>query len=162
MQIVRLQCPACGAAFTVPASNASVVCEYCGTRFAIGSDQVAPLETPEPVSVAHTTASPAWPPPGHAATSTGRGCVAALIALFVLAPLIDFLVMLPLLPFLPEDAAGKTQIPDAIALCLALFWFVLPPALAIYAFVYFRRPHPSIGGFFIAPFRRLFRLIRRK
>ena len=86
--------------------------------------------------------------------------MAALIAVFVLAPLLSILLMLPILPFIPEDAAGNAQTPDAIALCYGLILFLLPPALGIYAFLYFRRPQYSIGGFFMAPFRRLVRLVR--
>jgi hypothetical protein len=102
--------------------------------------------------------------PTHSAlepiASFGRGCVAAVIAMFVLAPLLTTLLMLPVLPFLPEDAAGQVQTPEVLALCYGIVMFVLPPALAIYAFLYFRRPQHSIGGFFIAPFRGLVRRLR--
>lgn len=93
--------------------------------------------------------------------SAARGCVAALLAVFILAPLLTILMMLPILPFLPEDAAGSTQTPDAIALFYGLFMFLAPPALGIYAFLYFRLPQHSIGGFFTAPFHSLMRLMRR-
>lgn len=171
MQIVRLQCPACGAAFTVPAGNAPVVCDYCGSRLAIagGGQRGAPDETAMLPQHGQRLAAPETPPAAYGlpapvaagGASNLRGCLFAVIAMFVVAPLLTFLAILPFVPFLPEDAAGQTQTPDALAACFGLMMFLLPPLLAIYAFVYFRRSQHSIGGFFVAPVRGIRRLIRR-
>lgn len=172
MKIVRLQCPACGADITVTEPAQPLTCSYCGTRLAVddGGPQLALAAAPEPAArpAAAHSAPPSLPSPSTAPTvppalrpavaaqplgvSDGRGCLAAVLIGLFLGPLLAFLLALPAALLLPSDAAGHVQMPDVLAGCYGLLFFLLPPILAVYAFFYFRERRNSVKGFFTAPF----------
>ncbi|MBK8049318.1 MAG: hypothetical protein IPK16_20705 [Anaerolineales bacterium] len=160
MQIVKLQCPACGAAITAPQTGREFACSYCGTQLAAvqeggGASLVetkpeikAPVQAPTPVTVAV---------PNHS-DANGRGCIAALIMWLIGGPLVVSLLMLPIVMIAPTDAEGQVIVPDAVSACVGLSLVGIPLLLAVYAFVYFRRRENSVWGYFTTPFR----LMRRR
>lgn len=187
MQIVKLQCPACGAAITAPQTGREFACSYCGTRLAVirhdgetnlvESEPRTKTKTPVPVvdsaaADSLTGSEPETMTPTlmmplatvdfavpESPPANGRGCVAALIMWLVGGPLVVFLLMLPIVMVAPTDAEGQVMVPDAVSVCVGLGFVAIPLLLAVYAFVYFRRRENSVWGYFTTPFR-LFR--RRK
>ena len=153
MQIVRLQCPACGAALLAPPEGDSFNCSYCGTRLAVVPNDGQPslIESPPkaPAQSLHDTE----PFVSDNPTANGRGCIAALIMWFVGGPIIALLIVLPFAIFAPTDVEGNVVVPDALAACLGFSWFAIPFLLALYAFFYFRRRENSIPGYFTKPFQ---------
>ena len=154
MQLVRMQCPACGAPITVDAGSRA--CDYCRTRFAVVGSTGQPTLRP----AALPPALPA-PQPVTAGAANGRGCLMAALMWFVVGPLLVFALFVPVALLLPVDAEGRVQISDALAGCLSVLFFGLPVALTIYAFVYFRQRSNGVVGFVVTPVRALMRRLGR-
>jgi hypothetical protein len=85
----------------------------------------------------------------------------AAILWFFGGPLLVLAIFAPVALLLPSDAAGRVQMPDALAACLSLLLFGAPLALAIYAFVYFRQRDNGFVGFLTTPVRAFMRRLRR-
>ena len=115
MQLVRLQCPACGAQLTVPAGERATACDYCRTRFAVVGSPNQPMLRPASLPPAPTP-QPAPPiKPAAAKISNGRGCLFALGMWFFGGPLLVMVLFVPVALLLPSDAEGRVQMPDALA-----------------------------------------------
>ncbi len=160
MQLVRMQCPACGAPITVDGSVRATTCAYCHTRFAVVGDASQPALRPETLPQAPAP-QPVPAPRQTGAIANGRGCLMAALMWFVIGPLLSFALIVPVALLLPTDAEGRVVISDPVALCLSLVFFGLPLALTIYAFVYFRRRDNGVAGFVVAPVRAVMRRLRR-
>ena len=160
MQLVRLQCPACGAPLTVSAGERTAECDYCCTQFAVVSSSNQPTLRPASLPPA-SNALPAPPQPAAAKISNGRGCLFALGMWFFGGPLLVMAIFVPVVLLFPSDAEGRVQMPDALLSCLSILMFGLPIALAIYAFVYFRQRGNGFIGLLTTPVRALMRRLRR-
>ena len=161
MQLVRLQCPACGAPLTVPAGERATECDYCRTQFAVVGSPNLPTLRPALLPPAPTP-QPAPPiKPAAAKISNGRGCLFALGMWFFGGPLLVMAIFVPVVLLFPSDAEGRVQMPDALAACLSILLFGAPIVLAIYAFVYFRQRGNGFIGLLTTPVRALMRRLRR-
>jgi hypothetical protein len=161
MQLVRMQCPACGAPITVPAGERAAECAYCRTQFAVVGSPNQPTLRPASLPPAPTP-QPAPPlEPAAARISNGRGCLFALGMWFIGGPLLVMAIFAPVVLLSPSDADGHVQMPNALLSCLSILMFGLPIALAIYAFVYFRQRDNGFIGFLTTPVRILTRRLRR-
>ena len=161
MQLVRMQCPVCGAPLTAPAGERATACDYCRTRFAVVGSPNQPTLRPASLPPAPTR-QPAPPiKPATVKISNGRGCLMAAIMWFFGGPLLVMVLFVPVALLLPSDAEGRVQMPDALAACLSILLFGAPIALTIYAFVYFRQRGNGFIGFLTTPVRALMRRLRR-
>lgn len=159
MQIVRMQCPACGAPIRVPTGKRTVTCGYCRTQLAVVGDGQPVLR---PATLPAASGQPPLAPPVRVAPpANGRGCLYALLMWFVGAPLLMLVIFMPVVLLFPSDAEGHVQAPDAVLGCLGILMLVLPVALVIYAFVYFRQRENGFVGFLVTPVRALVRRLRR-
>ena len=161
MQIVQMQCPACGAPLTIVTDARITVCSFCRTQLAVVGSASQPQLRPTTLPSA-----PASPPNvtqllRMGAVSNRRGCLWAAGMWFFGGPLVVVLLFLPLALLLPTDESGQVQLPDALALCIGILFFALPLALTLYAFVHFRQRGNGFLGFMINPVRSVARRLQR-
>lgn len=166
MQIVRMHCPACGAPLTVATDEPATVCSFCRTQLAVmrgaGQPALRPTSLPvAPVIPPHSAPLAGSQPARAVEISNLRGCLVALFMWFFGGPLLVLMIFAPIALLLPSDDAGQVLMPDAIAACIGLLFFLLPLGLGLYAFVYFRRRENGVWGFIANPLRAGVRRLRR-
>lgn len=161
MQIVRMQCPACGAPLTVAADERATVCSFCRTQLAVIGGSSQPMLRPASLPPATSQPPTAARPRNRAEISNLRGCAVAAVMWFFGGPLLVMLLLVPVVQLFPSDADGGVLLPDALATCIGLLFFALPIALAIYGFVYFRQRDNGFWGFLTTPVRAIVHGLRR-
>ncbi len=135
MKIVTQICPACGAKFGREAGAQSVVCAYCGTELSLVGPAV---HSPAPVSQAlRVTPPPAYAAPAYGTPARGlhfgRGCLAAIIAQFVL----PFLCAFVFVPLVGATDGLAVEVRDPLQGWMALIFGVLFLSSVTYAFFFF-------------------------
>jgi hypothetical protein len=137
MKIVTQICPACGAKFGREAGVQSVVCAYCGTELSlVGPALHPPASSPAPQAV-RVMPPPAYAAPAYGAPARGlhlgRGCLAAIIAQFVL----PFLCAFVFVPLIAATDGLAVDVRDPLQGGMALIFGVLLLGGVAYAFFFF-------------------------